>query len=107
MAYLRRFMNGFTVDDGIADVIARGIESGQYLTDPHTLKYLRKQQRYNSAILDGRSHTLWAGGNSSSLAERAWEKALHVLENHQAPSLEDSLVKELDRILAAADKELL
>ena len=107
MAYLRHFLNGFEMVDGITDVIARGIDSGQYLTDPHTLKYLRKQKRYFSDLLDGRSHDVWANNNPRNLIERAWEKALHIIETHEAPPLKEELVKELDRIVAVADKELL
>jgi trimethylamine:corrinoid methyltransferase-like protein len=39
--------------------------------------------------------------------ERAKNKVSEILNKHEVPPLEDSVIKELDRILKAADKDIL
>lgn len=109
MAYLRSFREGFAInpDNMGFEAISRGIDTGQYLSDTHTLKYLRREKRFADDLFDWRNHESWAQMDSCSLLERAWEKACHIIENHQAPPLAEKLEKELDSIVAAADKDLL
>ena len=109
MAYLRSFREGFAInrDSRGLEAISRGIDTGEYLSDAHTLKYLRREKRFADDLFDWRNHESWVQTDSCSLLERAWEKALHIIENHQIPPLEEKLEKELDSIVAAADKDLL
>jgi len=109
MAYLRSFREGFAINSdrmGL-EAISRAINTGEYLSDAHTIKYLRREKRFADDLFDWRNHESWVQTDSRSLLERAWEKALHIIENHQVPPLEEKLEKELDSIVAAADKDLL
>jgi trimethylamine--corrinoid protein Co-methyltransferase len=109
MAYLRNFKEGFPINRDSMDLeaISRGIETGEYLSDAHTLEYLRKEKHFASDLFDCRNHESWAETDSRSLLERAWEKASHIIKTHQVPPLEEKLAKELDSIVAAADNDLL
>jgi len=109
MAYLRSFREGFAInrDSMGLEAISRGIDTGEYLSDGHTLEHLRREKRFAGDLFDWRNHESWAQTDSRSLLERAWEKACHIIENHQVPPLEEKLERELDRIVAAADKDLL
>jgi trimethylamine:corrinoid methyltransferase-like protein len=88
------------------EAINRVGHQGDFMSDPHTLKYLRREKRFQSLLLDWRPHALWSV-DGDTILERARDKMNDILENHEIPPLEESLQNELDRILQAADKELL
>ena len=54
MAYLRSFRKGFVInqDSMGLEAIYRGIETGQYVSDVHTLDHLRKDTRFDSDLFD-------------------------------------------------------
>ncbi len=109
MAYLRSFLKRFDIDPertGL-EAISRCIETGEYLSDEHTVEYLRVERHYEGDLFEWRSRESWLETDSRSLLERAWEKAHHIIKTHEVPPLEEKLEKELDAIVAAADKELL
>jgi trimethylamine--corrinoid protein Co-methyltransferase len=108
MAYFRRFRKGFTInqDSMGLEAIYRGIETGQYVSDAHTLQHLHKDTRFDSDLFDWRSNESRSESNVRSLLEKAGEKAADIIANHKLPPLEEKLCEELDRIVAAADKEL-
>jgi trimethylamine--corrinoid protein Co-methyltransferase len=109
MAYLRSLSKGFVIDnDSMSlEAISRGIETGQYVSDPHTLKYLREEIHFESDLFDWSSYEVGSQRHVRSLLEKAGEIADHLMVNHQIPPLEDKLAQELDAIVAAADKDLL
>jgi trimethylamine--corrinoid protein Co-methyltransferase len=109
MAYLRSFRKGFAInqDSMSLEAISRGIETGQYVSDLHTLEHLRKEMRFDSDLFDWRNNKSCSETSDRSLLEKAWEKACNIIENHQVPPLEEKLARELDCIVAAADKDLL
>ena len=76
------------------------------MSDPHTLKYLRREKRFQPMLFDWRPHALWSS-DGHTILERARDKMNDILENHEIPPLEELLQQELDRILQAAEKELL
>jgi trimethylamine:corrinoid methyltransferase-like protein len=89
------------------EAITRCVETGEYLSDVHTMEHLRREKHFEGDLFDWRDHSSWAETESHSLLERAFEKAGHIVETHQVPPLAEKLEKELDSIVAAADKELL
>ncbi len=109
MAYLRTFREGFAINQESMNLeaISRGIKTGEYISNTHTLEYLRKEKRFESDLFDYTNHESWLETDSRSLLERAWEKASHLSKTHQVSPLEEKLEKELDSIVNAADKDLL
>jgi trimethylamine--corrinoid protein Co-methyltransferase len=109
IAYLRRFREGLVIDkgDNELEIIARNIEKGEYLSDAQTLECLRQGTNFMSELFDYRDHESWFEKDSATLVERAREKAVYIIETHQVDPLDDAVEKELDAIVAAADKELL
>jgi trimethylamine:corrinoid methyltransferase-like protein len=71
------------------------------------MEHLRMEAHFESDLFDWRDHKSWSEADSRSLLERAWEKACHIVEDHEVPPLEEKLERELDSIVAAANKELL
>ncbi|MBW2593788.1 MAG: trimethylamine methyltransferase family protein, partial [Deltaproteobacteria bacterium] len=108
-AYTRRLLAGFCSEpDAFAlDAVKRvSTGSGHYLMDPHTLKFLRKEEQFVPGTMPYRPFDRWCE-DPKSLAGEAQDKVTRLLEQHKVPSLEKSLQKELDRIEQSAIKALL
>jgi trimethylamine--corrinoid protein Co-methyltransferase len=73
---------------------------GHYLAQKHTRKYMRE------AMQRGIAHQIGADGSYRDPREYAIDRVKWILANHHPEPLEDAKQTELDRILAAADKEL-
>jgi trimethylamine--corrinoid protein Co-methyltransferase len=73
---------------------------GHFLSQKHTRKYMR------TAMVRGVQHQLDANGKYRRPVEYAREKVAWILENHNPEPPSAEIQKEIDRILATADKEL-
>jgi trimethylamine--corrinoid protein Co-methyltransferase len=106
---IHRARRGFRADDDslAVDVIASVMDgSRNFLGQPHTLKYLKAGEMYVSKLAERGSWESWELGGRKGLAEHAQEQAERILREHQVEPLTDSQSKELDVIMAAAQKEL-
>jgi trimethylamine--corrinoid protein Co-methyltransferase len=106
-AYARRLKEGFKIDpDTLAvETIKRVGHKGDFMSDPHTLKFLHREKRFRPSLLDWRPHALW-NSDGDTILERARDRMHDILQKHEVPELDEPLQKELDRILQAAEKEL-
>ncbi len=82
------------------DVIAKVKPGGHFLSQKHTRKYMR------TAMVRTVIHQLDSMGKYRDPVEYAREKVTWILENHRPEPPSADVQKELNRILAAADKEL-
>jgi len=82
------------------DMIAEVKPGGHFLSQKHTRKHMR------TAMVRGISHQLTPLGTYRTPVEYAREKVAWILENHHPEPPSTDVQKEIDRILAAADKEL-
>ena len=73
---------------------------GHYLAQKHTRKYMR------DAMKRGVAHQIGPDGRYLDPHEHAIDQVKWILANHHPEPLEDAKQAELDRILAAADREL-
>ncbi len=104
-----RLLTGFCDEpDAFAlDAIKRvSIGTGEYLTDEHTMQYLRKETQFIPGVMPYRSYNMWRD-NPKDLAEEAQERVTDILEKHDVPPLDEDVQKELDRIDRTASKILL
>jgi trimethylamine--corrinoid protein Co-methyltransferase len=106
-AYTGRLREGFEIDpDTLAvEAINRVGHQGDFMSDPHTLKYLRREMRYDPLLFDWRPHDQWSK-DGDTIFERARDRMRDILQKHEVPALDEPLHNELDRILTAAEKEL-
>ncbi len=106
-AYARRLTQGMEINrETLAvEAINRVGHGSDFLSDPHTLKFLHREKRFKPDLFDWRPFELWHRDNDTIL-ERARDRMHDILEKHEIPPLEEPLQKELDRILQAAEKEL-
>lgn len=82
------------------DVIDHVGPGGHYLSQKHTRKFMR------TSMVPGLTHQLDREGKYRDPIEVAREKVAWILENHEPVPLEEDKQTELDKILAAADKEM-
>ncbi len=108
-ASIRRLRSRFEVsDDALAvEVIAKVMDgSHNFLGQKHTMKYLKSGEIYMSKLANRDTWEQWEEGGRQGLAERAQAEAERILAEHEVEPLEDAQVRELDAIMAAAEKEL-
>ena len=104
-----RLLEGFCDENeafGLEAVKRVATDTGHYLTDSHTMDFLRRESQFVPDLFSCRSHKESAE-TPRRLAEAARERVLAILANHEVPPLEEALLKELDRIEQSAEKELL
>ena len=106
---VRRALNGFSVDEDSlgVDVIASAMDgSRNFLSEKHSLKYLRAGEIYYPELGERRSFEEWDRSGREGVAERAQTKAEQILSQHEVLPLSDEQERELDALLAAAEKGL-
>ncbi len=82
------------------DVVAKVKPGGHFLAQKHTRTHMR------SALVRSCSQQLDANGKYRDLVEVAREKVAWIMENHHPEPPAQDVQKEIDRILAAADREI-
>jgi trimethylamine--corrinoid protein Co-methyltransferase len=105
---VRRLFKGIEVSDETlgVDAIMRVGPGGNYLIDPHTLKYF-KSEYYTPKTVNRFVRGIWSSKGARESTDWARERARKVLSEHKAEPLDPKLAAELDRIVAAADQAAL
>ena len=100
-------MEGFEVNaERLArEVIDRVGPGGNFVADPHTYKFLRGE-RFEPTLQYRNSREAWEETGSKTMVDRAKEKALAILEEHQPNPLPEDIRKELDEFVPKALKSL-
>lgn len=94
-------------DDTLAlDVISEVGPGGHFLTQKHTIDYLRKEH-WMPTLLDRQMRESWVKNGSKDLLERAREKTKEILSNHKPNPLSKDIEKELQDNLKDIEKEIL
>ena len=79
-----------------------------FLGQRHTLKHLRAGELALTKLADRNSWETWEDKlGRKQMADYATDEAERILREHQVPPLEPQQEKELDRIMAAAEKEMI
>jgi trimethylamine--corrinoid protein Co-methyltransferase len=105
---IRRVRSKFDVDDdkiGV-DVVNRVGPRGNFLADHHTYRHFRDEIRFYPTVFDFNSYSAWIK-DPKGINERAKSKVSDILLKNEVPPLEDAVVSELEKILRAADQEIL
>jgi trimethylamine--corrinoid protein Co-methyltransferase len=106
--FAKRVLDGFTIDaDTLAgSVIADVGPGGNYLTHEHTLRHYRKELWFPSIIWTRETFDAWQARGQETVTERARRLVESILEEHQPEPMDPGLAREIDRIEAAARREL-
>jgi trimethylamine--corrinoid protein Co-methyltransferase len=101
-AWIRRAVARVPVDDealALSVIDALGPD-GSFLETDHTIAHYR--ERWYPTLFDRAGYSTWAGKGGRTLAERAAERVDELLAAHEPPPLAESVVAEIDEILARA-----
>jgi trimethylamine--corrinoid protein Co-methyltransferase len=103
---VKRLREGFTLDDEhfLLDVIKGMGFKGEYLGDPSTKKYFR-QEHLLPDLFPRESYEAWEARGQSE-REVAVARVKHILATHEPVQVHADVKKELERIMAAAEKQL-
>jgi len=106
---IHRVRCGFVVnEDTLAvDVVAKVMNgSRNFLGQKHTMKHLKNGEMFITQLAERGSWESWDTGGRRGLAEQAQAESERILREHQVEPLSVSQSKELDAIMASAEKEL-
>jgi len=107
VGYTKKIVSGFTVDAdtlGVKDIAAMA-DKGEYLSSRLTMKYLRREPRYTPGVMDWRQLPAWEE-KPDTIVERAQEKARTLIAKAEIPPLPAEVRKELEALMASAEKNL-
>ncbi|GAB4503319.1 MAG: trimethylamine methyltransferase MttB [Anaerolineales bacterium] len=108
-ASVHRVRSRFEVsDEALAvEVIAKVMDgSHNFLGQKHTMKYLRAGEVLMTRLTNRDTWEQWEAGGRQGLAKRAQAEAERILREHRVEPLEEAQLRELDTIMAAAEREL-
>lgn len=104
-----RMISGIDVDDErfALDEIDKVGPMGNFLAQPHTMKYLRMGELRISKLYDKRTGERVKQEGLMPLQDAAKEMVKEILKEHQPTSLEKDALKELEKIVKESEKKLL
>ena len=107
VGYVRAVLKGVEVsNETIAfDAIQRAGIGGNFLMDPHTLQYMKN--RWTPGLSQRLEWERWLEGGGETMLERAVAKKERILREHEPSPLDDLQTKEIDRIVATAEREII
>jgi trimethylamine--corrinoid protein Co-methyltransferase len=107
VGFVRAAMHGLAVNEETCayEVIHRVGIGGNFLTDPHTLAHIR--ERWIPRLSDRHNWAGWQQGGSQTMFDRAVAEQERILREHELEWLDEASMRELDRIVAAAEREIL
>lgn len=106
---ISRIRKGFAADvDALAvEVVAAAMSSTRnFLGQRHTMKYLKSGEVFITKLAERGSWEGWETTGRIGMVQRAQAEAERILREHQVPPLDAAQERELDALMAAAEKEL-
>jgi trimethylamine--corrinoid protein Co-methyltransferase len=106
---IHRVRRGYVADEDTlaVDVIAKVMDGPRnFLGQKHTMKHLKNGEMFVTQLAERGSWESWDTGGRRGLAEQAQAESERILREHQVEPLSESQSKELDAIMASAEKEL-
>ncbi|UCB45631.1 MAG: trimethylamine methyltransferase family protein [Spirochaetota bacterium] len=104
ISMVRRITQGFDMNEETMalDVIDEVGPGGEYLTSAHTLKHFK--ENWFPSLISKKPYEIWESEGKKDLKTRANEKVKEILESYNPEPLEESLKKELRKIVKSTDK---
>jgi trimethylamine--corrinoid protein Co-methyltransferase len=106
--FAKRVLRGFTIDaDTLADSVVADVgPAGNYLMHEHTLRHYQKELWFPSTIWTRETFDAWQAGGQRTVTDRARRQVDTILTEHRPEPMDPDLSNEIDRIVAAARREL-
>lgn len=90
--------------EALEDVILGG---NTFLQQPHTVDYLRGGELFKPTVAFNGTWAEWQQANMPDIRERAAQRVREIRAKQERPELDPALIKEINAVTAAAEKELL
>lgn len=102
---IKRLFLGISVgDDELAvDLIRKVGARGNYLTERHTVEFMKQSQWYPE-LIDRNVYAQWKEQGATDYAKRVNDEARRILGTHQPEPLPDDTLKQLREIILDAEK---
>ena len=95
-----------TEEDRLAvEAMERVGPGGNFLADSQTLKYF-KTERFFPSLLLRETRSTWESKGGKSYRERAREKVITILKNHQPTPMDEQVTREISAIVHRSEKVL-
>jgi trimethylamine--corrinoid protein Co-methyltransferase len=107
IGYVERIMQGVEVTDeklGL-DVIESGIKEGSFFAEEHTVRNFREELWFPD-LLDRNFWENWYNAGKKDMMNRCKEKLDQIFKEHRTTPLDDSTLKDMDKLLKDARKHL-
>lgn len=100
-------LKGIPVNDETlaVDVIRKVGSFNDFLTQDHTFNHMRTEQTHPE-LIDRRVREEWEASGATSIHERAWEKARHILNTHKPEPLQPDVLSTIKSIIKETEAEL-
>lgn len=107
ISMIRRVLKGIPIDEEelALEVIEDVGPKGNFLSEPHTIDNMSESQVYPE-LLDRNTNADWLNAGGKTLAQRADERVLQILENHKPEPLPAEVQEALTAIIAETEREL-
>jgi len=107
IGYVERMLRGFDIDDETLglDVVRSVGHDGTFLDTMHTVRHFR-QELWFPQLLDRAYWANWVDEGATTMQERCAEMKDRLLRDHKPVPLDDDTQRELEKVLAAARREL-
>jgi trimethylamine--corrinoid protein Co-methyltransferase len=106
--YVKRIARGFHVgpDTLAPELVGTVGPGGNFLTEKHTVEHFRREIWLPSATWTRQNWDLWESDSARSMADRAEDRVRSILAEHNPEPIDQTLEKEIDRIVQAAREHL-
>lgn len=107
IAMLKHMVHGIRVRERpmALDIIRKAGHHGDYLSQPHTVKWFRKELHQPSELVDRGSLDQWQQAGSLDTFERARLRVKNLLSTYQKPERSPEMLRELRAIATSAGQK--
>jgi len=102
LSSIRRLRRGFVIDEdslGVEVIDNAMIGSQNYLSQKHTVKYLRQGEILDTQLAARESWSQWDNAGRQDILDRAQEKANYLVAHHEVSPLRKEQIAELERLI--------
>lgn len=109
MAWVSRFMRGFSVDEkarAVSAIHEAVMGEGSFLALDHTRDYMRAGEVWIPGLSDRLNYGDWDREGRSTIQKRARARVAEVLAGHEVEPLADDVEREIEEVIAKARAEM-
>ena len=106
IAMCKRATRGIAVnEETIAlDVIKAVKQTGNFITQKHTKKYMKDEQSF-PILINREMRGAWEKKGKKDLAEVAYDKVKEILKTHEVPPIDRDIKEDILKIIRSVDKK--